>query len=341
MHVLVRFCRQCCVLQIVVILWLAAWNANLWGETGASTEQEFGATRSASAAVPRNVDDLRQMQELVQKITERARSSTVGLRIGTTHGSGVIVSKDGYVLTAAHVLGAPDRDVTIHFSNGRTAAGKTLGANYGMDCALIRITDKGDWPFISMRRPPLLKPGQWCVALGHPGGFELGRSPVVRLGRLVSIGSNIVVSDCTLTGGDSGGPLFDLKGNLIGVHSRIGEPLMANMHIPLNNFRKCWDHLVDGRAWGFAPGEGPYLGIIRHQDLEHVLVASVIAGSPAAKAGILPGDEILEFDGQAVKDFSTLSKLVKSKRPGQSVDLRIRRIDHELTLPLVIGTRKG
>src|SRR5205807_4246056 len=98
----------------------------------------------------------------------------------------------------------------------------------------------------------------WCVVTGHPGGFRPGRSPVVRVGRILELNLTspraYLRTDCTLVGGDSGGPLFDMHGRVIGIHSRIGGSITANLHVPVDTYRETWDRLVKGERWGGGIG---------------------------------------------------------------------------------------
>src|SRR5205823_2347272 len=150
------------------------------------------------------------------KLVEKVSPTVVSVRIGASSGSGVIVSKDGYVLTAGHVSGTPNRDVTIYFHGGKTAKGKTLGGNHGIDSGLIKITSDGDWPCAEMGDSAAVNKGDWCMVVAHPGGFKPGRTPPLRLGRMLKndIDKATLTTDCVLVGGDSGGPLFDMHGRV-------------------------------------------------------------------------------------------------------------------------------
>jgi len=176
-----------------------------------------------SKPVPVGIEDLRIIENRVKAIVKQLQRATVGVRNGRAAGSGVIVSKDGFVLTAAHVCAEPGRNVTLFLSDGRRVKGKTLGTFHGgIDAGLIKITEKGNWPVAEMGNSKKLKVGDWCIATGHPGGFDKDRAPVVRLGRIVLKRRGIIQTDCTIVGGDSGGPLFDIDGKVIGINSRIG-----------------------------------------------------------------------------------------------------------------------
>jgi serine protease Do len=185
----------------------------------------------------------------VQKVIAKVLPATVGVRIGNSAGSGVIVSEDGLVMTAGHVVGKPGQDVTFFFHDGKTAKGKTLGMFVTADAGMMKITDAGKYPFVELGTSADLKSGTWCVALGHPLGYQPGRPPVVRVGRVLRIREAVIQTDCTLVGGDSGGPLFDLQGRVIGIHSRIAGPTDVNLHVPVDIFRENWDRLLKGDSW--------------------------------------------------------------------------------------------
>ena len=171
---------------------------------------------------PADLADLRAIESQVTRIVDRVRQSTVAIIVGDSQGSGVIVTENGLVLTAGHVISVPGRKVTVVLADGRKVAGRALGVNTASDCGMVQITDRGPYPASKISDQSTLRIGDWCLGTGHPGGYQAGRPPVVRLGRLVAIHATFLQSDCPLLGGDSGGPLFDLNGNVVGIHSRIG-----------------------------------------------------------------------------------------------------------------------
>lgn len=204
--------------------------------------------------VPKNHADLKTIQKAARQVAEAGTAATVGLVIGPSHGSGVIVTEDGYVLTAAHVVGLPGQDVAVYLPDGRIAQGKTLGMHASIDCGLIKIQDSGPWPFAPLApRGEGPKVGEWCVALGHPSGFQMERSAPVRVGRLIDVQKDVLRTDCTITGGDSGGPLLDLRGRVIGIHSRISEVLTENLHGPVLACHEGWDSMVAGEIYPPRP----------------------------------------------------------------------------------------
>src|SRR3954454_13544557 len=110
-----------------------------------------------------------------------------------------------------------------------------------------------------MGKSSALKKGQWCIATGHPGGYRPGRTPVVRLGRILEANAEALRTDCTLVGGDSGGPLFDMAGRASAIHSRIGGFITATIHVPVDTYRDTWDRLVKAEVWSGL--DAPYMGV--------------------------------------------------------------------------------
>jgi serine protease Do len=283
---------------------------------------------------------LRAMQVRMKELVARLTPSVVGVQVGPSQGSGVVVDKDGTVLTAAHVNGKKDLDVTFLFADDTRKKGKTLGSNKRVDGGMMKIeTDKEDLVPVKLGDSDDLKPGQWVVALGHPGGYDPDRKPVLRLGRILSASRSTIVTDCTLVGGDSGGPLFDMDGKLIGIHSRIGGSIASNMHVPVNTFTDSWDRLADSQEWGDMDG-GPFIGVRGARNVDDALIESVYPGSPAEQAGMQGGDMIVEFNGKPVKNFADLSAAVEETEPGDEVAVKVRRDDATVELTMTIG-KKG
>jgi len=270
-----------------------------------------------AGGVPGSVADLKAMQTHVQTLTEKLKKCTVGVTVGNAQGSGVIISKDGYVLTAAHVAGGPNRTdhVTLTLADGREVKGKTLGLYRTLDAGLMKITDQGEYPFAEMGASTNLRDGQWCLALGHPGGYQEDRGIVLRVGRVLYNDDKAITTDCTLVGGDSGGPLFDMAGRVIGINSRIATDLTANMHVPVSTFKDVWERLEKGEAWGRLPGQEPWLGVKGVDTEKFAQIESVTPGSPADDAGIKSGDIIISYDGQNIANFAALKAKVNEWQP--------------------------
>lgn len=289
---------------------------------------------------PTGTADLRLMQEHIRKITAKLQAATVGVQVGPAQGSGVIINKDGLVLTAAHVSGQPKRQVRFELADGRKLNGETLGLDRGVDGGLMKITEGKDFPFLEMGDSSKLREGQWVLATGHPGGFQPDRAPVLRLGRLLLVERSVLTTDCTLVGGDSGGPLFDMEGKVIGINSRIATPLTANMHVPVNTFRDTWDRMLKAEAWGHFPGQEPYLGVRGEKEAKNAKIAHIFPNSPAEKAGFKVGDIVESFGDKSITDFPSLSSQVQERQPGDRIKVKVKRGEESVELKLVLG-KKG
>ncbi len=274
---------------------------------------------------------LKQNEQQVEELVKRVLPCTVCVRSanGPGSGSGVVVSEDGLVMTAAHVTRAAGNDLVVVFPNGREVKAKPLGADRTRDAALVQILEKGEYPHAELGHSDGLKTNQWCVALGHAGGFDPRRTPPVRLGRVLNNG-RFLTTDCTLISGDSGGPLFDLSGNVIGIHSNIGEALWQNNHVPAQAFHAGWDRMLAGESWGRQPGgradpNRPVLGVqldpTPHPD--GCAIREVAPGSPAERAGVKDNDVIQEIEGKGVRSPADVVGRLSSRKAGDEVSLKV------------------
>lgn len=292
---------------------------------------------------PESIEELKALQANVKRVVDKTTACTVGVQIGLGAGSGVIVSEDGLVLTAAHVSGDPGKDCTIILPDGTRVKGKTLGTNDKMDSGMIQITDKGPkdgkWPYLNVGKSTDLKKGQWLVALGHPGGWKKDRPPVARLGQVQDNAKELVRTSCTLVGGDSGGPLFDLEGNVVGIHSRIGYTLASNIHVPADAFKTEWERLVKGEQIGKpTKPSGAIIGVEFEEGTAPKL-KQVYEDGPAESGGLKAGDVITEFDGKEVSTADDIRAILRKKKPGDVVTVVIQRGTKTLEKSITLGKR--
>lgn len=321
---------------------------------------------------PDDVTELKQLQATVKQVVDKVTPATVAVvrmgQGGFSVGSGVIVTADGLVLTAAHVIDPPPavrwyevgQKVELILSDGSRVAAEGLGRNPGADSGMLKITGKvpkdakwdgaadGKWPFAAVGDSAAVKTGQWVVSLGHPGGPRMSddeekpvlvRRPPVRVGQIVGNKSQVsfaagakafrfLVSDCTLVGGDSGGPLFDLTGKVIGIHSQIGEKLADNLHVPAATFKDEWDKMLAKEVIG-AP-TGSVLGVqLPEKGDAAPVVEGVTEGSPADAAGIKKGDLLVKVNGQPVATRDAVRTLMGKIKPFTTIPVEVKR-DEEL-----------
>lgn len=290
-----------------------------------------------SKATPESVDDLREMEAHVHTLVARLTETTVALTIGNAQGSGVIVSEDGMVLTAAHVSGEPGQPVTIMLSDGTRAFGRSLGRNRRLDASLVRIeSPQRTWTYAPLARIEDIAAGNWSIVMGHPGGHQPGRLPVFRLGRVIEAGNQVIQTDNELVGGDSGGPLFDMHGRVIGINSRIGPNTSLNLHTPVSAYTDDWDRLAAGED--VSGHSGALLGVSAEPVQGGLRLTKVWSGEPADRAGLREGDILTRFDDRRVGSFERLRELVGENQAGSRVVLTILRGGETLEVPVRLGS---
>lgn len=295
--------------------------------------------------------DLPSIETRVQGAVSSTYDATVCLTVsgGRGAGSGVIVSEDGLVLTAAHVVPKVGESIQIILSSGQVLPGKSLGALRNRDAGMAQITEEGSWPHAEVAEADC-EPGQWVYALGHSGGFQIDRGAPLRLGRVLRA-DTFLQTDCFVTGGDSGGPLFDLSGRVVGIHSSIGGSTDQNLHVPISVYLKNWERLKKGDEWGnrggmrlpvdmVGPSQGgatrPYLGI---SFADGLTVKSVEPGEAAEFAGIEPGDVLVEFAGRSLSGLGDFALRLAACRPRERVRVTVRREGRVRRLSTTLGAR--
>ena len=297
-------------------------------------------------SAPESRKDLETIQKSVERVIPQARAATVCIEIDEGSGTGVIVSEDGLVLTAAHVATRVNKKATVILEDGTRLKAKTLGLVADKDAAMVQILDKGTYPFVEIDRAESTRLGDWIFSLGHAGGFDKERGSVVRLGRLVRIAGATFQSDCMLIGGDSGGPLFDLSGKLVGIHSRVGQQAQVNMHVPLAEFIANWDGLINGEFIGEGPyaekpekGNG-YLGLATNSSSEGGLIVTKVGlKSPAELAGIKNRDVLLKLNGVHLEKCEQMQEMLKNLSAGDEVTFEIKRAGKLKTITFNLGER--
>jgi serine protease Do len=304
----------------------------------------FAQPRPASPPGRVSPEELQRLEARVAEILPRLMEATVAIRVLPGEGSGVIVSPDGLVLTAGHVSGTPDREVMVVLPDGRSVKGKTLGRNKSDDDGMVQLLEPGPFPYVEVGDSAALQRGQWVLALGHSNGYRRDRPAPLRVGRVNRV-SDFIVTDAVLVGGDSGGPLFDLDGRVVGIHSRIGNSAAANMHVPIKKFSESWDRLVAGDEWSnFGDGlahalrGGPWMGIECETDAGGVRVTLVEQGSPAAESGLRAGDVITRINGRDIDEIDDLRTTLRRFAVGDTVRVTLTRDDGDITtVPLKLG----
>ena len=265
-------------------------------------------------------------------------------------GSGFIISQDGYILTNAHVVDGANV-VTVKLTDKREFRAKVVGSDKQSDVAVLKIDAKG-LPTVKIGDPRQSKVGQWVVAIGSPYGFDNTVTSGIISAKARSLPDEnytpFIQTDVPVNPGNSGGPLFNLQGEVIGINSMIysqtGGFQGLSFAIPINEAIKVKDELVKtghvsrGRLGVAVQQVNQSLAeSFGMQKPQGALVSSVDAGGPAAKAGLQPGDVILSVNGQAVDDSTELPSIIAGLKPGTKADLQVWRDKSAKTMSVTIG----
>jgi serine protease Do len=254
-------------------------------------------------------------------------------------GSGFIISNDGYVLTNAHVI-ADAADVTVKLPDRREFPARVIGADQRSDVAVLKI-DARDLPIVTFGDPTRLEPGQWVAAIGSPFGFEnsVTAGVISATSRALGAQSSLVPfiqTDVAVNPGNSGGPLFNLRGEVIGINSQIysatggyqGISFAIPIDVALNVQRQLVQsgHVTRGRLGVGIQDVNAQLaqsfGLDRPRG---ALVSQVEAGGPAAAAGLKPGDIILAINNKPIESSAELPGVIANITPGNDATLKIWR----------------
>jgi serine protease Do len=253
-------------------------------------------------------------------------------------GSGFIISADGYVLTNAHVIDGAD-EITVRLTDKREFKAKVIGADKRTDVALIKI-DASGLPVVKLGDPNKLKVGEWVLAIGSPFGFDNTVTAGIVSGKARSLPQENLVpfiqTDAAVNPGNSGGPLFNLRGEVVGmnsqIYSRTGGYMGLSFAIPIDIALDVQSQLR--RSGRVSRGR---IGVVIQEvtkDLadsfglakpQGALVNAVEKGGPADKAGVEASDIIIKFDGKSVTSSGELPRIVGATRPGSKVSMEVWR----------------
>ncbi len=268
-------------------------------------------------------------------------------------GSGVIISKDGYILTNNHVVSGAEK-LTVRLADKKTFQAKVVGTDPQTDVAVIKI-DADNLPAATLGDSDKVAVGQWVIAVGNP--FQLMHT--VTAGIISAKGRSMVgladfedfiQTDASINPGNSGGALADLEGNVIAINTAITSPsggsIGIGFAIPINMARQVMDQLI-------ATGKviRGYLGVtlqgiddnlakaLKLKSTEGAIVTEVVPNGPAAKAGIKQGDIIIECNGQKISDSTQLRNIVAQSKPGTRAKLGLLRDGAKMELGIELGER--
>jgi serine protease Do len=270
-------------------------------------------------------------------------------QFATGQGSGFFISADGYAVTNNHVVDKAE-SVEVTTDDGKTHTAKVIGTDPRTDLALIKV-EGGDFPYVRLaEQSPRI--GDWVLAVGNP--FGLGGTVTAGIvsarGRDIGAGpyDDFIQIDAPVNKGNSGGPTFDVDGNVIGVNTAIFSPSGGSVGIafaiPAETVKSVVGQLKDEgkvtRGWigvQIQPVTADIADSLGLKQAKGALVAEPQEGSPAAKAGIKSGDVIVSLNGEPVPDARTLARRISGMPPGTAVKIGVFRNGHEETLSMMLG----
>jgi serine protease Do len=269
-------------------------------------------------------------------------------------GSGFLISKDGYIVTNEHVVHQAS-EVVVTLVTGEHHKARLIGADYTTDVALLKIDANRELPYARLGDSDDVIIGEWVVALGNPFGlFEINAQPIVTVGVVSAVNQDfgrqvsdrvyqdMIQTDAAVNSGNSGGPLVNILGEVIGVNTWIisasentGANIGLNFAIPINRVKRVLNDLrrygqVNRSFWtgleveNINPAIARYLGL---RTSRGVIVADVKKNSPAERAGIRPGDVILKVNGRSISTTDDIWAVIEDEdlKPGDSLELEIYR----------------
>ena len=265
-------------------------------------------------------------------------------------GSGVIISQDGLLLTNHHVIRSAQK-IRARFSDGRTVDAKLLGSDPSIDIALLQLPKQERWPYVEIGLSSGAQVGDWVVAVGSPLGLGHTVTAGIISGKGRALGHNVyddfIQTDAAINQGNSGGPLFNLQGQVIGINTAMFQGANTiGFAIPIDMVKNALGDLqTSGRVSRGFLGIRPRLlteelaGMLHASGVQGVLVAHVYEKTPAMKAGIEAGDIITHVDQAAVATPEQLIRTIGTHRPGESVEITLRRRAQSKNLKLLLSER--
>ncbi len=279
-------------------------------------------------------------------------------------GSGFIISPDGYIVTNDHVAGN-GAEIIVTMTNGKQYNARIIGTDPGSDICLLKI-DENNLPYIKFGNSDDIMIGEWAIALGNPFGlFDINDKPTVTVGVISATGmnlssvenryyTNMIQTDAAINGGNSGGPLVNSIGELIGMNTLIYTPggtggsVGVGFAIPVNKIKKIVNIIkesgvVDRDFWTGLKIQIIDNDIAKYYNLANtrgVIVTYVAKGSPAYKAGIVVGDIIISIDNYRINDDNTLISVLYEFKTDDTVTLKLMRNNEEINKLMKLEKKK-
>jgi putative serine protease PepD len=298
-------------------------------------------TAAPSAATPA-VSGSASSVEPAAAVAKALLPTVVEIRQGSGLGSGFVYDKNGYIMTAAHVVQGADQ-VQVRLYDGTKLTGKVVGTDEANDVAVVKV-DRTGLAAAPLALGETIQVGQLAVAIGSPFGLnETVTAGIISATDRNLEGREVIQTDAPINPGNSGGVLADRRGRVIGINDAIQTGSESNGNvgigfaIPIDLAARSATAIVQGKQVKTG-----YLGVTLGEptgNQDGALVQDVAPGSPAAKAGLQPGDLVVAIDGQSVADYGELGARIRGHRPGDKVTLKVVRDGNETTITATLSER--
>ena len=310
------------------------------------------ASDQPSQEVVENAFEVEALQARIRKIAKQVLPACVAILDSSGHSaSAVIVSPEGHLLTAGHCVDQPGSKFTVVLADGRRFQAVGKGMESFIDCGLIQIDPDSlaevELPWAPMGWSTGLKPGQPCLSVGHSGKFDENRGAVVRFGRIVqpvAAENGFIQSTCLMEPGDSGGPLFDLQGRVIGIHSQIDRSLEKNYEVPVDWYRRYWTQLNTAKRFRSyrVEDDSPSFGMRISNSMgkaggvRAAKIMRIHENSWATEQGLRKYDYIRKLNQRSIRSPQQLRVLLHQHflRRRESVPVEITRDGEKMSLDL-------
>ena len=292
-------------------------------------------------------------EDFFKEFEDRRRGGGKGRgRRSSALGSGFVISADGFIVTNNHVIDGAD-EIEIEFFSGETLAAKVIGTDKNTDIAVLKVESDAPLPYVSFGDSDTARVGDWVVAMGNPlgQGFSVSAGIVSARNRaLAGIYDDYIQTDAAINRGNSGGPLFNLAGMVVGVNTAILSPNGGSIGIGFSMASNVVSRVVD-QLTEFGEIRRGWLGV-RIQDVDEDIAESIegldraagavvtgVPDGPANDAGMVQSDVIITFDGHEVEDVRDLVQTVGNTEVGKAVDVVVVRDGEKVTLSVTLGLR--
>lgn len=350
------------VIMLVLLVVGIHWSSNQQhiisiGQNAASAEQTFLRPANISSVVKQTAPAVVKIETVIRSTVQVdpflndpffrqffGAQNLPRTQVQTGMGSGFIVSEDGYIVTNYHVVEGAS-EIQVNLTTNQQYAAKVIGTDPDLDLAVLKINSSDKLPTLKFGSSERIEVGDWVIAIGNPYGLDhtVTVGVISAKGRPLNIENrrfrNLLQTDASINPGNSGGPLINLDGEVVGVNTAVNAQAQGiGFAIPSSTVASVYNQLITKGSVSHA-----YLGVNIQATTQQngVLLASLVNNGPATKAGLQPGDILVQFNGKAVSTPQELLDAVSETSPGQSCTVDILRSGQKQSIRVIMGDKNG